>query len=238
MKLFDRHLTPGTAPFVDGASSNAPLIRALNVLPAVSINQWSKLASFFVLQASGTIEASSGVLSRLTTALTPGNSEPSEQEKNFKIIDRDYGLSFDTQMELKNLTGKRMFSEETVGANSEALNCLKKGPEGSWGEADDLTGLVNKLAVRQREQQQQEQDPQLKLSVMIYLAETDVMTGKTGQEYFRSCWTKEGEGYEDSLDVKITTIEESDHDSVIQSAEALKEVFKSSSSLNRYRQSG
>lgn len=195
----------------------------------MSFGYWNRLASFFSLRASGTIEASSGIFSRLTRALglsgrAKGEREQSEWDRNATVIERDYGLDFTTQAELDKLTIKGMFSEETVGANNEAINCLKKGPKGSWGEAEDMNALVGRIAKRERETENRP-DNSGKLGVRIYFSGSDVMTGRRGQQYFEACWRgKEGE-YDDCLDVWVMTVEDSDHDSVVKRVEVLSSFF-------------
>lgn len=214
------------APFVDGACSNAPLISALRALPAISFGAWNNLANFFVTKASVVTGPSSGLLMNLTRAITPGTKEPSKSERNMKMIESKYGSSVDFQVEFEKAIPKAMFSEETVGANREALSCLKKGPDGLWGEAEDMRLLTSKLAAREKESRNEGAE---QLAVRIFFAESDVMTGKQGQEYFLSCWNQGvGDGTEEgSFCVKATTTEGSDHDSVLQGAEALEEMFLS-----------
>lgn len=201
------------------------MISALQGLPVFSFAAWNKLASFFATKASVVTGASAGLLTNLARALVPGNNEPSEAEKNRDFIESNYGLKTDVQVELEKIVVQGMFGEETVGANREALMCLKKGPSGLWGEADDMCLLVRKMASRERDAKDERQG---KLRIAIFFAESDVMTGKKGQDYFQSCWLSEvGDGNrEDCLDIKTKTIGKSDHDSVLTSAEALEAMFQ------------
>lgn len=208
------------------------MISALQALPAFSFTAWNKLANFFVTKASVVTGASSGLLINLTRAIAPGTNEPSKSEKNMKTIEAKYGCSVEFQDQLGEAMAQAMFGEETVGANREALNCLKKGPEGLWGEAEDMRLLVSKLAAREKETQRQSQE---KLLVRIFFAESDVMTGKQGQDYFESCWTGQEGGCsrEEFFNVKATKADGSDHDSVLQVAESLEELFLSVSAENK-----
>ncbi|KAM7215859.1 hypothetical protein V8F06_008715 [Rhypophila decipiens] len=86
------------------------------------------------------------------------------------------------------------FGENLVGADSEALFCLRKGPEGLWGDCDDYTNAARKLVDLERSRQNN-QDPGVVgngkkrgLTVHAYFAETDAMIGKKGQTYFEDCW--------------------------------------------------
>uniref|UniRef100_A0A8H7THW0 AB hydrolase-1 domain-containing protein n=1 Tax=Bionectria ochroleuca TaxID=29856 RepID=A0A8H7THW0_BIOOC len=212
------------APFVDGACSSAALISSLQVFPVFALSQWNKLAKFFVVQAGGTIEASSGILGQMAQALTPGNQEPSDREKNMRAIARDYGPAYDTQVELERLMVRGMFDQETAGANWEAVNCLKKGPKGAWDEADNMHDLVDRIASREKETHSEGQAG--KLTVSIYFAESDVMTGKKGQDYFRSCWVDAATAHDQCVDIQARTIEKTNHDSVLTNVETLADMFK------------
>ncbi|KAG9255102.1 Alpha/Beta hydrolase protein [Emericellopsis atlantica] len=212
------------APFVDVAHSKVPMVLALQKLPEMSFGYWNKMASFFALKASVMVGFSSGLLAQFAGALSPGNDEPSAREANMKVIERDYGLGVDLQVVLEMAVTRGLFAEDTVGANHEALVCLKKGSGAFWAEADDMAVLIDKLAVRERETRV---EGRAALRVGIFFAETDAMTGKTGQEYFQSCWKGENGQYEGCFDVKIKTIDKSDHDSVLRAAEALVDVIES-----------
>ncbi|KAI6785919.1 uncharacterized protein J7T54_006258 [Emericellopsis cladophorae] len=212
------------APFVDVAHSKVPMVLALQKLPEASFAYWNKMASFFALKASVMFGFSSGLLAQFAGALSPGNGEPSAREANMKVIERDYGLGVDLQVELENAVARGLFAEETVGANHEALTCLKKGPDALWAEADDMAMLVKKVAARERETRV---EGRAALRVGIFFAESDAMTGKAGQEYFQSCWTGQNGQYECSFNVRATTIDKSDHDSVLRAAEALVDVIES-----------
>lgn len=148
-------------------------------------------------------------------------------ERNRQRIEDDYGLSVELQKELQTLTLKAIFSENMVGADSEALCCLRKGPAGLWGECDDYALFVKKLAELERSRRADEGGGNReKLRISAYFAETDAMIGKRGQSYMEDCWKGNGGGeFQDVLSFTATTIKETDHDSVVQSVEVLKQIF-------------
>lgn len=51
------------------------------------------------------------------------------------------------------------------------------------------------------------------------------MSGKAGQRYFESCWKQDAE-LDESCDVAVQTIPETNHDSVVLKLTVLKQVFE------------
>lgn len=154
-------------------------------------------------------------------------AETAPLERNRQKIESEYGLSVELQKELQPQTLKVMLGENMVGADSEALCCLRKGPAGLWGDCDDYAVFVKKLAELERSRRAEDGggNPD-KLRIRAYFAETDAMIGKKGQSYMENCWKGNG-GDEvlDVLDFTTTTVKETDHDSVVQSVEVLKQIF-------------
>jgi len=203
------------------------------------------------LLLSSSSAISGGISSAPAAAPTTESSLP--VERNRQKIETDYGLSAELQRELQPLVLKSMFAENMVGADSEALICLRKGPAGLWGECDDYAGFVKKLAELERERLKrahaaaagQDDDAQKeKLRITAYFAETDAMIGKKGQIYFEECWkgsssssssnsssSREsgggggGDDFRDVLNFSAATIPETDHDSVVLSAQVLEQIF-------------
>jgi hypothetical protein len=148
-------------------------------------------------------------------------------ERNRQRIERDYGLSVELQQELGPLTFRSVFGENTVGANSEALLCLRKGPAGLWGECEDYTLFFRKLAELERSRRADGTGGNGdKLRISAYFAESDAMIGKRGQSYMEDCCRGNGgDEFQDVLNFTTTTVSETDHDSVVQSAEVLEQIF-------------
>jgi hypothetical protein len=202
-------------------------------LPVQVFGLWHQIPRFFVTKAAPAFATSGAMFSQASKGITSilgGSSEGdnSSQDKNRLRIEKDYGLSKDTQVELETLTAKSIFSESTVGANSEVLQCLKKGPSALWGNCDDYAVFVTELAnlERSREVVGAEGQSKVRLKVKAYFAESDVMIGKKGQTYFEECWKgKDGE-FEDVLDFTTRTIEGTDHDTVTKSLEVLEPAFQ------------
>lgn len=168
------------------------------------------------------------------TKLLPSSSgvnakESPPLERNRQRIESDYGLPVTLHKELQTATLKSMLNEKMVGADSEALCCLRKGPPELWGECDDYALFVRKLAdlERSRRSKQGSGDGE-KLRVSAYFAETDAMIGEKGQRYMEGCWKGgEGDQFQDVLDFATMTVAETDHDSVVQSVDVLERIFLS-----------
>lgn len=187
---------------------------------------------FGILHHMPKIASASGAAFDKISNLLPSSSglnaaETAPLERNRQRIESEYGLSMELQKELQPQTLKAMLGENIVGADSEALCCLRKGPVGLWGECDDYAVFVKKLAELERSRRSGDggSNPE-KLRIRAYFAETDAMIGKKGQSYMEDCWKGSGgDEFRDMLDFTSTTVKETDHDSVVQSVEVLQQIF-------------
>lgn len=190
---------------------------------------------FGILHHMPKIASASGAAFDKISKLLPSSSglnaaETAPLERNRQRIESEYGLSMELQKELQPQTLKAMLGENIVGADSEALCCLRKGPAGLWGECDDCAVFVKKLAELERSRRGAEDGGanREKLRIRAYFAETDAMIGKKGQSYMEGCWKGNGgDEFQDVLDFETTTVKETDHDSVVQFVEVLKQIFLS-----------
>lgn len=195
------------------------------VLPTSVFGIWHHMPK--IASASG---AAFDKISKILPSSSGLNAaETAPLERNRQRIESEYGLPLELQKELSSQTLKTMLGENMVGADSEALCCLRKGPAGLWGECDDYTVFVKKLAEIERSRLADQAGVNgEKLRIRAYFAETDAMIGKKGQSYMEGCWKgNEGDEFQDVLDFTTTTVKETDHDSVVQSVEVLKQIFLS-----------
>lgn len=198
-------------------------MQMLQVLPTSVFGIWHHIPKV-VLASGAAFDKISNLLpssSGLNTAETP------PLERNRQKIASEYGLPTELQKELQTLALKYMHSENTVGADSEALCCLRKGPAGLWGECDDYSVFVKKLAELERGRRAEDGGGNReRLRINAYFAETDAMIGKRGQSYMEDCWKGSGGNeFHDALEFTTTTVKETDHDSVVQSVEVLRQIF-------------
>jgi hypothetical protein len=108
------------------------------------------------------------------------------------------------------LTRERVVRVETMrlmnnsGVSADASLCMQT--EGrDWGVYSSLPSAISLLRT-------QFQD---KLTVKAYFAESDVMIGRGGQEYFEKCWREgnaEGDG---RVRFEAKVVDSTDHDSIV-----------------------
>ena len=136
-RMLTNHLS---APWVDPAHSHNTSMQMLQYIPTKAFGLWHRIPRFFLLQAAPAFASSGAVVKKVTNAISlndTSSQDNSHQEKQRRHIEEVYGVSRDMQVELDNLMFKYMFEENTVGANSEALQCLRKEPYNTWGKCED-----------------------------------------------------------------------------------------------------
>ncbi|KAL6892037.1 Alpha/Beta hydrolase protein [Trichoderma evansii] len=210
------------APWVDPAHSKVTSMQMMQYIPAQAFAVWHHIAP--LLATSGVVVNKA---SSLLTSSTGSSGQDTPQERNRQKLAVEYDVPRDFQIELESLLGKKITEENTVGANSEALLCARKGKGWSWGECDDYATFVETLAraERQKHQLSSNTESHSKLKIRAYFAENDVMVGVGGQKYMEECWERGENGLNDVLDFDSATITGTDHDSVVQSIEVLEKVF-------------
>ncbi|KAI5242794.1 hypothetical protein E4T43_04567 [Aureobasidium subglaciale] len=109
------------------------------------------------------------------------------------------------------------------GISADAQLCMQKDAR-DWGVYANLPSLVASLA------QAYPQDTRT-LTLQACFAETDIMIGKGGQEYFVKCW-KEGNGNA-AVEFESRVVKDTDHDSILPAEKGcIGEVFKQVKRLN------
>ncbi|KAF7182826.1 hypothetical protein CNMCM7691_002487 [Aspergillus felis] len=206
------------APWVDTAHSRVTAMQMAQYVPTKAFAMWHLIPRFFVTQATPALAASGAVVRRMSPrSSSEAAKDRSFLEANWRRVERDYGVPFAEQAELARLALRFMYEENTVGANSEALQCLRKGDGGSWGECSDYAHCVQTLAARERATGG-------RVSVRTYFAAKDALVGGRGQRYFEECWRAPGL---EAIDYVSTTVDGTDHDTLVQSVEVWEEVFSS-----------
>ena len=207
-----------TAPWVDLAHSRTTSMQMAQYLPTKAFALWHRIPRFFITQATPVL-ATSGALIRQIPLGKGGTSDENQAslDANSQQEEHDYGISRAKQAELFRLTMPFMFDENTVGANSEALQCLRKSDGSDWGACSDYAQCAQMLASR-------EQAIGTRVSVRAYFASTDALVGHRGQRYFEQCWQAPGL---DAIDFTSMTMEKTDHDTVMQSVEVWSAIFAS-----------
>lgn len=200
-------------------------------IPNKAFGIWNMIPKFFLVDAGPVFASSGTVITKFSNMLhsltSDGAVVESEQEKNVKRMDEVYGIPRDLQPEIEKVMFHNMFEESTVGANSEALQCLRKGDDWTWGSCDDYAEYVKKLLQQEKEAAaQNSSEGRKKLRVRVFFAETDAMIGPKGQSYFEECWRgPNGTPSPDVIDLDMQTIKGVDHDSLVHSVEMIESIF-------------
>ncbi|KAL4886513.1 Alpha/Beta hydrolase protein [Aspergillus karnatakaensis] len=215
------------APFVDVAHSRVTSLQAAQYIPTMAFGAWHHIPRFFVTQASP-VFASSGALVRrmsMTSGLGGASQEADRTflDANYRRVERDYGVPVKQSAELARLAVEYMFAENTVGANSEALHCLKKVKGGDWGFCDDYAVCAKTLGARERTRKGGGRGS---MTLRVFHAETDALVGMKGQKYLEECWRNLGEG-SDGVEFISRVVDGTDHDTVSQAVEVWEEIFAS-----------
>lgn len=206
------------------------MLQAARLLPTSAFGVWNLLPKFSMLQAKPALAFSAPLFNAL---FSPSSTSPAAtiQEANRQRLDVEYGIPALVQEELAERMMKAMFAEDTAGANSEALLCLKKGPKAAWGACDDYAVFARQLRRDERERVAKvgasPEQPVSRLMIRAYFAESDALVGKKGQEYVTNCFrgNGDGEGSSDVVDFEAVTVAGSDHDSIIGMVDVLEEIF-------------
>ncbi|PTB64945.1 hypothetical protein BBK36DRAFT_1170610 [Trichoderma citrinoviride] len=219
-------------PWTDPAHSKITSMQILQYIPTPAFNVWHRIPRFFAVDAAPVITTSGTLLNKATslfsTSMGINNAqELTALERNRQKLADEYDFPRDLQMELSTILTKKIFDENTVGANSEALQCLRKGKGWSWEACDDYGAFVKSLVSTERQRRQMNPNWQdsMRLKVRAYFAESDIMIGASGQKYIEEICGWKGNSFEDVLDFDSFTVPGTDHDSVMQPVEILEQVF-------------
>ncbi|KAJ5206706.1 hypothetical protein N7472_003154 [Penicillium cf. griseofulvum] len=205
------------APWVDPAKSGCTSMKMAQYIPTPAFKLWHHIPRLFVAK-DGSAAAMSGTMIANLTASFPSSSGD-EQAKNRLYISQNYGLDVDQQKEIDSSMMQCMFAENTVGSNSEALQCLRKEPN-TWGKCEDYEVCVRELVERERGR------GGTPLKVQIFFGETDSMIGKKGQAYVEKCWQAAHVDSRGAVEFDSKVVSGTDHDTVVPSAEVWEAIFK------------
>ncbi|KAK1147330.1 hypothetical protein N8T08_001407 [Aspergillus melleus] len=111
-------------------------------LPTRVFSIWNQIPKFLLLTATPVLESSGTIVNKVSSVsgTAPSGASSAQAERNRDRVESEHGLLKEVQKELEPLTWRFMFEENTQGANDEALQCLCKGPAGSWGICEDYEG--------------------------------------------------------------------------------------------------
>lgn len=111
-----------------------------------TLNVWHLIPKFFVTKAGPALASSGTAITKLSNMM--GSSSPAYDDKdattapeqNRARMEWDYSLYSTVQKELETPDMRLLSTKDTVGANSETLQCLRKGPVITSGTDHDSLG--------------------------------------------------------------------------------------------------
>lgn len=192
-------------------------MKVAQYLPSPAFKLWHHIPRLFLAQDGSATAISGEMVAKFSAMLSPSSGK--ENNNNRLYIEEHYGLTVDQQNGIDSAMMQSMLKENTVGANSEAMQCLRKKPD-TWGKCDDYNVFVKDLVGSERQRER----VGAPLDVQVYFAQEDSMIGNQGQKYFERCWQENGD-LSDVLTFKSTTIPSTDHDTLAQSAKLWEAVF-------------
>ncbi|OBT91390.1 hypothetical protein VE01_10626, partial [Pseudogymnoascus verrucosus] len=191
------HLLPPTSPYaailtpwVHPRDSGAGLMSfvASDWMPKFLVEKcWDGLSGFVATRLLPGFAASGGVVEGIA-ALGGRVSNPAAAAGGRGGDDEDeaasmkaFGMTRARKSEVQKLGLKMMFTEETSGANAEAVLCSQKGTpeEVSWGACNDYRTFVPALS----EQWEARGGGGVKLKVQAFFAEDEAMIGGGGRRF-------------------------------------------------------
>lgn len=198
-------------------------MQAARLIPSGAFGVWNLLP-----KAQPAFASSGKFFTGLSNAVFGSNSQEDRRSADSKRLEAEYGIPRKVQDRLNDLIFKSMLSENTVGANSEALLCLNKGPGVTWGACQNYNVYVKRLheAERQRLAGAGTERTREKLRIRAYFAESDALIGKTGNLYLTDLFKSETGGLgSDFVDFEASTIAGTDHDTLFEKLDVLEEIF-------------
>ncbi|CAI7622388.1 unnamed protein product [Penicillium glandicola] len=206
------------APWVDPAKSGNTSMKMAQYIPAPAFKLWNQIPRLFLAKDGSAIATSGEIIANISASFSSKSGD--NQAKNRRHITQNYGLDLDQQKEINSSMMQFMFKENTVGYNSEALQCLRKEPN-IWGKCEDYEVFVRELVERERGRDG------APLRVQAFFAESDSLIGKKGQAYVEKCWHQIGDGESvGSVEFDSRVVSGSDHDSLVPCAEVWENIFK------------
>jgi hypothetical protein len=151
---------------------------------------------------------SSGAFNSLSSLLKRSTEFDTETDAALR-----YGVNNALAKEIEELVGQYIFTEGALGANDEARLCLKKGGKDLWGVTENFKEFVQILAASITSQHSPGVED-AKLHVRLFFAESDVMSGKKGEEYFDHIW-RQNEACRQAFDVKSISVPGTNHETIL-----------------------
>ncbi|KAI9739349.1 MAG: hypothetical protein M1834_007562 [Cirrosporium novae-zelandiae] len=210
------------SPWVHYDHSGVGFLRLAGMLPENFVGKFDSINRFVLRNINPALQFSAGPISASMTGARP--ALPSDEARAYTAADKEEREYKET---LSALVMDNLFAESTLGANDEALLCLK-AREGLWNAFEDEDDAILKIA---KQEQKRQQEGHVELEVRVFFPEKDVLCSHKGQGWFDSCWREEE--VRKYLDYRSEWVAGADHDSVVDLEKGVvQRVFKGVSGVS------
>lgn len=176
-------------------------------IPTGMIDGWSNLNKFIMTNVMPAASWSGGIFTAVANMF---QTETGTGDSEAKKLAAKFGTSEETAALIEKLRMKYLSAEDMTAGNEDAKMCLRK-PGADWRIFEDYAVYVR--TIRDRETQRRAADSTApKLRVRTYFAESDMMIGKTGRDYFNKTWRENGGEH---IDYESYDLPGTNHDSAI-----------------------
>jgi len=191
--------------------SHSGSLAALSLVPDGVLNKWPSIAKFMSARVAPMFLFSGQIVNSITNTMLPDAQLEAPDQSDY---DPELRAIFP---ELERLVTKVFMEENMSGGADEAFLCLKRGDKWSWGLFADIEEAVSMLVYHERlltsgPDSSQGDIRQEKLRVEVFFAESDIMIGKKGQEWFSQCW--QSQDIADVISYTSETVPESSHETI------------------------
>ncbi|MCJ1394306.1 hypothetical protein MMC18_007184 [Xylographa bjoerkii] len=211
-----RHILHPARPFVAFLApwvhpSHSGSLTALSLVPEVLLNKWPSIAKFVNTTVAPMFMFSGQIVNSVTKTTLPDAQLESPGHSDY---DPELRAIFP---ELKPLVTKVFMEENMSGGADEAFLCLKRGDKYTWGlfaDTDDAVSMVVDQELRLAAVANSSEGGlrQEKLRIEVFFAESDIMIGKKGQEWFNWCW--QSQDITNVISYTSETVPESSHETI------------------------
>ncbi|KAJ6786126.1 hypothetical protein PWT90_02482 [Aphanocladium album] len=204
-------------PFVDVKHSGVKFLQAAQLIPNAAIGYFDKLIKSLDTYVGPVVRSSVRVVDKwFPSAAQPDPGRTAAAAR----WETEYGIPKARLGPLLVACFRAAMAENSEGLNDETRLCLKRGT--TWDACDDYDNFVKALAARETAAA-----ADARLRVKVFLAQQDALAGERGKRYMRECWERNCGGETgQSIDVCVKTVDDTDHDSVLDKLVILEEVMR------------
>ena len=227
-----RHILHPIRPFVAFLApwvhtSHSGSLTALSLVPEGLLNKWPSIAKFMNTQVAPMFTFSGQMVNCITNSSLPDAQLESTAEQDydpelktiFPDLERLIPKLFMEGVFLLGFARSTINSylENMSGGADEAFITLKRGDKWTWGLFEDTDEAISKVVsqerslVSARNSSSNNSRPE-RLRIAVFFAESDIMIGKKGQEWFDQCW--QSQDIADVVAYTSETVPKSSHETI------------------------